>query len=301
MLVMPSNTSEFLLHVARWVGLAAMLLAAGVLMFRRIVWGREQRPRVVEERFATRSQWLLVAALVASVAAVLIALFLEAGYAQLDAVRLGLVAIPAGLALAAAKRSSDPTRATLLLEAFAVIGFVLGATLAGHVRGSSPLAPNLAAATVHVAAAAAWAGGLVALIVAALPASRTADPQEGTAIMAQVVARFSNLALACVVAVVVSGTYSSWVEVRTLDELTGSTYGVVLLAKIGALIPILVIGAVNNRWTRRRLLRAASSREPATNGISALRRLVAWEVAFLVGLVGLTALLLSLSPPVRQL
>jgi copper transport protein len=298
---MPSNTSEFLLHVARWAGLAAMLLGAGVLMYRRLVWGLDQHPPMVEERFAARSRWLLVAASVVSVAALLTALFLEAGYAQLDALRLGLVAIPAGLTIAIARRSAEPTRPTLLLEGYAVVGFVLAGTLAGHVRGSSPLVPNLAAATVHVAAAAAWTGGLVALLVAALPASRALGLEERTAIMAPVVARFSNLAVATVIAVVASGTYSSWVEVRTLDGLTDSPYGVILLAKLGTLVPILVIGAVNYRWTRPRLLRAASQSPPTTNGISALRRLVAWEVALLAGLVGLTAILLSLLPPVRQL
>ena len=118
--------------------------------------------------------------------------------------------------------------------------------------------------------------------------------------MAPVVSRFSNLAVVSVVAVVVSGTYSSWVEVRTLESLTDSTYGVVLLAKLATLVPILVIGAINNRWTTRRLVRAASSGS-ATDGDRLLRRLVACEVAFLVGLVGLTAVLLSLTPPVRGL
>ena len=190
---MPSNSSEFLLHVARWAGLAAVLLGAGVLIFRRLVWGREQHPPIVEERFAGRSWRLLVAASVALVAALLTALFLEAGYAQLDALRLGLVAIPAGLTIALTKRCAEPSRLTLLLEGFAVVGFVLAGTLAGHVRGSSPLVPNLAAATVHVAAAAAWTGGLVALLVAALPASRAVGREERTAILAPIVARFSNL------------------------------------------------------------------------------------------------------------
>jgi putative copper export protein len=119
--------------------------------------------------------------------------------------------------------------------------------------------------------------------------------------MAPVVARFSNLAVVSVVAVITSGVYSSWVEVRTLGGLTGSVYGVVLLAKLGTLVPILAIGAINNRWTTRRLLRAADSGASGRAGMATLRRLVAWEVALLAALVGLTALLLSLSPPVRQL
>jgi copper transport protein len=277
-----------------------MLLAAGVLMFGRIVWHRAKYPHGVEERFAARSRLLLLVSWMVSVFATLVALFAESGYAQLDVLRLALVLIPGGIVLTVGQRSSHRAYAARVLEALAVTGLVLAAALAGHVRGSSPLLPNLAAAVIHVAGGAAWTGGLVSLLVAALPASRSDDSEGGAAIMAPVVARFSNLAVAGVVAVVTSGVYSAWVEVGTLGVLTGSTYGLVLIAKLGTLVPILAIGAINNRWTTRRLLRAAASGAPRGTNVATLRRLVAWEVALLAGLVGLTALLLSLSPPVRQ-
>jgi copper transport protein len=297
---MPSEARDLVLHIARWAGLAGMLLAAGVLLFGRIVWRRVDYPPGVEERFAARSRLLLLVSWLVSLLAMLVALFAEPGYAQLDVLRLTLVVIPGGIVLAVGKRSSHRAYAGVL-EALSITGFVLAAALAGHVRGSSPLLPNLAAAVVHVAGGAAWTGGLVTLLGAALPASRSVDPEGRAAVMAPVVARLSNLAVAGVVAVLTSGAYSSWVEVRTLGGLTGSTYGLVLLAKLGTLVPILAIGAINNRWTTRRLRRAAASGAPGRTNVAILRRLVAWEVALLAALVGLTALLLSLTPPVRQM
>ncbi|MBA3728366.1 MAG: CopD family protein [Actinobacteria bacterium] len=83
--------------------------------------------------------------------------------------------------------------------------------------------------------------------------------------------------------------------------LTDSTYGLVLLAKLGALVPILALGAVNNRWMTRRKVRAAASGTSGATAMVMLRNLVACEVGLLGVLVGLTAFLLSLSPPVRQL
>jgi copper transport protein len=298
---MPSEARDLVLHIARWAGLVGMLLAAGVVMFGRIVWRSEESPHGVQERFAARSRLLLLVLWMVSVLATLVALLAEPGYAQLDVLRLALVAIPGCIVLPMGRRSSHRMASPRVLESLSVAGLVLAAALAGHVRGSSPMLPNLSAAVIHVAGGAAWAGGLVTLLGAALPASRSVDPDVRAAIMAPVVARFSNLAVASVVAVITSGVYSSWVEVRTLGGLTGSAYGMVLLAKLGTLVPILAIGAINNRWTTRRLLRAAASGASGGADMATLRRLVAWEVALLAALVGLTALLLSLSPPVRQL
>ncbi len=176
-------------------------------------------PEGVEKRFAARSLPLPVGAWAASTAATLVALLIEPGYAQVDAVRLGLVALPLGTVLATQARSPDHGSKAPLLEMASVAGLVLGAALAGHVRGSSPLVPNLAAATIHVAGAAAWGGGLVTLLVAALPSARALDGGRRVALLAPVVARFSNMAVVAVAAVVTSGVYSAWVEVSTLGAL----------------------------------------------------------------------------------
>ncbi len=57
--------------------------------------------------------------------------------------------------------------------------------------------------------------------------------------------------------------------------------GLVLLAKLGALVPILALGAVNNRLMTRWMVRAAASGTPGTTAMVMLRNLVAWEVTLL--------------------
>jgi putative copper export protein len=102
-----------------------------------------------------------------------------------------------------------------------------------------------------------------------------------------------------VFALAVSGLYSAWAETRSLEALTTSTYGYVLLAKVGASVPALILGGVNNRWTKPRILRAAHEEHPSGAGLLTLRRLVGLETVVLAVVLALTVFLVILLPPVR--
>jgi len=111
------------------------------------------------------------------------------------------------------------------------------------------------------------------------------------------VARFSDLAVLSVLAIVASGTYSAWMEIRGLREVTASTYGLVFLAKLVAFMPVLALGGVNNRWTKPRLMKAVRQEMPARSSLVLLRRLVALEIGLIAVVLALTVFLLQLSPP----
>jgi len=116
-------------------------------------------------------------------------------------------------------------------------------------------------------------------------------------LLAPVVARFSDLALWSVFAVVASGTYSAWMAIGGVRALTASTYGLVFLAKMSAFLPVLVLGGVNNRWTKPRLLEAVRGQTSGPRALLILRRLVALEVALVAVVLAFTVFLLQLSPP----
>ena len=84
---------------------------------------------------------------------------------------------------------------------------------------------------------------------------------------AQAVIRFSPLALGCVVAIVVTGTYMAWRDVGTLVSKTATTYGRLLLLKIAGLCMLIGLGYL----ARRRI--ADGLQAPVTAPRIALRRL----------------------------
>lgn len=204
--------------------------------------------------------------------------------------RHGLMARPAASVGAAAQREQPHIGVVIAAVALAIAA-ALTPGLAGHAGTTSPIALNIAADAVHVTAAAVWLGGLILLLVAVVPFARRAD---GDAVAAgAVVARYSDVALVAIAAVVASGVVRSWVEVRELGALDES-YGLVLLAKVAVFVPIVAAGFVNNRVLKPKL--AALGATGAARAWSSLRRTVTTEVVLASVVVALTALLVNLVP-----
>ncbi|MGW6527076.1 copper resistance CopC/CopD family protein [Streptomyces venezuelae] len=94
----------------------------------------------------------------------------------------------------------------------------------------------------HLLAVATWLGGLASLLVALF---RT------TAVDASAVRRFSAVAFTSVVVLVATGTYQSWRQVGSWSALTGTSYGQLLLVKIGLVVVLVGVASVSRRWTGR--------------------------------------------------
>jgi copper transport protein len=140
--------------------------------------------------------------------------------------------------------------------------------LASHAGTTSPVVANVAADTLHTAAAAAWLGGLVMLV-------RTRPLGDET------VSRFSRLATVSVAVLVVTGAFRSVVEVggpSNLDE----PYGTLLIAKVATFVPMLALGWLNRARFRRRL--------------GSLRRAATAEIALGAVVLAVTAALVNAAP-----
>jgi copper transport protein len=293
-----------LFHLARWVDLGAVLILAGGCVFLVVVWSPSAilaRPLSVERTFLRRVRRLVVASWVVAGSAS-IPLVIREGLLRLEGLRFGLLVI-GGLTLLAAwvfwLRHDSPRfrRLPAIVGSAGLLVLLMSAALTGHARGSALPVPNLMVALIHVTAAAAWVGGLVVLVAVAFPSARGMAETDRAALLAPVVARFSDLAVWSVIAVVASGTYSAWMEIRGLDAVTASTYGLVFLAKLAAFLPVLALGGINNRWTKPRLVRAVRDQTPAKPSLLLLRRMVALEIALIALVLALTVFLLQLSPP----
>jgi copper transport protein len=180
----------------------------------------------------------------------------------------------------------------------AYVGLLATPGLSGHAGATPPVSVNVSADVLHLLGVATWVGGLVALLGGALPSLRAAGSPSGIASLAPVVARFSDVAVLSIAAIVATGAYASWVEVRALRAFTGAPYGVVLLTKLAIFVPLLGLGGINNRWMKPRLRRCAGGEGDPAAALSLFRKLIASEVVLAAAVVGLTALLVNL-PPAR--
>lgn len=204
---------------------------------------------------------------------------LDTRFGRVWAARLVVLAIGAPVLVLLGRRLRAGRGAGLpLVGAAAVLGVALLATpgLAGHAGAGSGTAVAEIVDVVHLAAASMWLGGLVLLVVAFLP---------GAEAETSVVPRFSRLAFGAVAVVAATGLLQGWRQVGSVDALTDTTYGRLLVVKVAVFAGMVGVAALSRRWVRRRL--AASPQ---------LRRSVAAETLLGVTVLAVTALLVNTVP-----
>ncbi|MFE0175116.1 copper resistance CopC/CopD family protein [Streptomyces sp. NPDC059002] len=125
-----------------------------------------------------------------------------------------------------------------------VVAIGIAATWAMAEHASTGIQAGLAMPVdvLHLLAVAAWLGGLAALLVALY---RTPSVEEAA------VRRFSRVAFTSVVVLAATGLYQSWRQVGSWSALTGTSYGQLLLVKVGLVVVLVGVAYVSRRWTGR--------------------------------------------------
>lgn len=144
--------------------------------------------------------------------------------------------------------------------AWGVLAAALAATWAAadHAGTGIQVPVSLVSDTIHLCAVALWLGGLTMLATIVLRRSRLAEPgparnpagrkrsmaakSMATQEAVQAVERFSPLALGCVGVILLTGTYQAWRGVGSWAALFDTTYGRLLLIKIGAMCLLIGLG-----------------------------------------------------------
>lgn len=152
-------------------------------------------------------------------------------------------------------------------------------TATGHAAAGPTWIAQIAAQSMHGIGAAAWIGGLAGLLVV-LRTTPAGDRLETAR-------RFSGWAAIALVIVVVTGAARAFAEIGTLDALVGTDFGRVVLAKSALLAGLAGLGAFNRYFTLRNAARVATL----------LRRVGITELALAVVILGLSAMLVNLTPP----
>jgi putative copper export protein len=179
------------------------------------------------------------------------------------------------------------------LAAMGLLGVAALTLLAGQGHASqAPLAPvQVAADAAHLTAVASWVGGLPCLAVMLLRAPR-ALPGAGRPLASAALARFSRVALWCVVAIAVTGLVRAAGELSSLVELVTTGYGRSLLLKSALLVPILVLA----RRNRAVVGRIASGVAPTAARLRAVARRAQMELAIAMGVIVVAAVLVAQVP-----
>jgi copper transport protein len=164
----------------------------------------------------------------------------------------------------------------------------------GHATELSPKAISLAADAIHATAAALWLGGLVGLVM--VISLRTPETVRSTA---GIIGRFSLMAFWSVIALTIAGlTLTITGSDANLNSILTTTWGQLVLAKIGLTLIVVLIAA----WNRRTLVPSLTS-PTENNGELAVRwatllRTIRTEAVLLVAVVALTAIVVNV-PPAR--
>lgn len=142
----------------------------------------------------------------------------------------------------------------------------------------------------HEVAAALWLGTLFVLVTAGLPAILLGAPRERRgALVAELVARFSPLALAAAILLGVTGVIAAWVNLKHVSALWTTPYGYALDAKLCVVAVVAALGA----WNWRRMTPKLGTEDAAHT----LRRSSTWELSFAGVVLFLTAILVIMPAP----
>ena len=207
------------------------------------------------------------------------------------------VALVVALILADQASSSEAggRRHVIGFAGVGVAGVAMAVTisLGSHAAALIDVAPALAADLIHLLAVGAWAGGLPVLLLVVWESRRTRSEDGAAADLTEVAARFSAVATVAVGLIVVTGTYSAWLQVLEPSRLWTTDYGALLLVKLGLVAPLLLLGGVNLGWTRPRL---AVTGTVGARARSALRSLVVAEIVLAAAVLGVVGFLTEREP-----
>ncbi len=281
--------------VVRYLGYTGLLLAVGPILVLSLLW-----PHRLSRQGPARLVWTGLGLVAGSTLA---SIWLQAPYATgtglaqvglgdlrdvlgstfgaVMLVRLGVLCAAVALLRPLLRGDGGDSRTDLaVLGVLAVAGLATW-PLTGHPAASPVAAVSVVLDAVHLAAMAVWLGGLVMLFAFLLP---RAEPRELGAILPI----WSRWAAAAVAALVLAGTVQALVEVGSVGGLTGTTYGRLILAKVALVGLVLVVA-----WFARRLVQR---RAGADDGPGPVRRLIAVELAVTAAVLGITAVLVQVTP-----
>lgn len=323
--------SERLLRWLNFICLAGIVGALGVALFlhrspaRTVELGRASNWQQVQQRLYQAAAWWVLGAgvigcgLAASQLLTLQqttandiswwqagrSLLSETRWGSLWLARQGVLLLLGALLLwpRAVTGRSRPTRWQTVLLIDAGLALLVIQALMGHAAGNtrnSWLAVTVT--TLHLLAASFWVGGLFALWVGWLPLIRR-QPERRNELWWLALQPFTRPALISVGLLIATGLYNTGQQLPSLDALLLSSYGQLLLGKLGLVLLMGGIGLLNTFLLRPAWVAPLAGRLGRPNGwrpVSLQRLPLLVGIELLVGAVILLATgVMTATPPPR--
>jgi copper transport protein len=188
-----------------------------------------------------------------------------------------------GVAVAAA--SFVPSRQARVCVAVAGVGSAASMWVdvaASHAGAQAPVAANLLVQWAHIVASGVWIGGLLVLILAV--------QGQASDVKGRAVRRFSTTAGVAIVVVALTGTFRAVIELGSIGQLFGSSFGVLVLVKVALFVVLAGLGAINRFGNVPR----------SSTVLRGLRRVGSTEVVIGAAVVLVAAALVNVAPPVAS-
>lgn len=296
------RTVSVLMGASRWLGYLGSALLLGGLVFIWWCWPRGRLDRRAGRLVLAGTATALVS--VASgllldgpydaglgVGAIthgsLLTEVVDSGFGRALLARAGLVLLLTELTNAV-RRTVRPPRAPLAVTAGLVsVGYLITFAFAGHAATSDHRGWTVASDALHVGAMSVWVGGLLMILTVAEARTREA------------LLRFSALATVCVLVLVATGVYQSWLNVGSWAALPATGYGRELLVKTGLVALLLAAAGVSRARLHRPLAVPAATPDTARPMLPPeppVRRTVLLEAVGAVAVLAITAALVATQP-----
>jgi copper transport protein len=188
-----------------------------------------------------------------------------------------------GVAVVAA--SLVPSRAARVSVAVASLGAAASMWVdvaASHAGAQAPVAANLLIQWAHIVASGVWIGGLLVLVLAVRG--------QASELKGRAVRRFSTTAGIAIVVVALTGTFRAVIEVGSIGQLFGTSFGVLVLVKVALFVVLAGLGAINRFGNVPR----------SSTVLRGLRRVGSTEVVIGAAVVLVAAALVNVAPPLAS-
>ena len=296
-----------LLPAIRFLHIGAVVLLAGEWAFRLLLVPAGRCAHCIDAPLRRAGGWALVVALVtwpgwlAAVAIgmsglpasqalgldVLRTVTRQTTFGRIWLLRAGLLLALAALHLLASRPALRPRLAWLQAAGAACALASIAAT--GHALGAHR--EHLAIDAIHVLAAGLWVG-MLAPLWRTIDGAITTQQRDLGRLATEATQRFAMPGAVAVVAIAITGALNTWWQVGTAAALVSTTYGLLVLAKIGLFLLMLALALVNRFALAARL----ASRPGADLALRRLRTTVLVEAGLGVLILGVVGVL-GVMPP----
>jgi len=280
---------------SRITGYLAMALFVGGLLFLALLWPAGATTRPARAVLALS----LVAGLIAAAGSVGVVLWRSSGQDVGEALATDygraatsslLVWLLGCIVVAAVLQLDERAVAGIAWRVGAVAvsaGLIRVAGINAHATQGDEQLVGIAADFLHLTAMSAWVGGLVMLTVCLLPRRRLDE-------LAEVVPRFSVLALVSVLTIVSSGLLLVWEVGHGIDHFWSTHYARVLMLKLAVFALVMLAAMKSKRWVQLSLADAVSGHR--RTAVRSFAISVATETVLVLAVLAAASVLVTSSP-----